>query len=179
MLLLYGVFENVLPLWVNLVSLDLSTHRRVAVCVCVNPWAKGFLPPLQPPLSTHSFTGRGQQGIHSSAANEDSCGHSVKQIGTPICVPAGKLLSKLSNPPCLFHGGCMSSSHKQVSHRADLQPLCRCALSAVKYTNHFVKTPTLLRTFHLSVPSPFSTWELSVTEYNCRSVFRSAVPLGC
>ena len=44
-----------------------------------------------------------QQGIHSSAANEDSCGHSVKQIGTPICVPAGKkLLSKLSNPLCLF-----------------------------------------------------------------------------
>ena len=31
---------------------------------------------------------RGQQGDHSSAANEDSCGTSVKQIGTPICVPA-------------------------------------------------------------------------------------------
>ena len=31
---------------------------------------------------------RGQQGVHSSAANEDSCGYSVKQIGTPICVPA-------------------------------------------------------------------------------------------
>ena len=31
---------------------------------------------------------RGQQGVHSFAANEDSCGYSVKQIGTPICVPA-------------------------------------------------------------------------------------------
>ena len=32
---------------------------------------------------------------------------------------------------------------------------------------------------HLSVPSPsFPTWELSVTEYQCQSVFRSAVPLG-
>ena len=31
---------------------------------------------------------RGGRGAHSSAANEDSCGYSVKQIGTPICVPA-------------------------------------------------------------------------------------------
>ena len=31
---------------------------------------------------------RGQQGVHSSAANEDSCEYSVKQIETSICVPA-------------------------------------------------------------------------------------------
>ena len=31
---------------------------------------------------------RGQQGVHSSAANEDSCECSVKQIETSICVPA-------------------------------------------------------------------------------------------
>ena len=30
---------------------------------------------------------RGQQGVHSSAANEDSCEYSVKQIETSICVP--------------------------------------------------------------------------------------------
>ena len=31
---------------------------------------------------------RGQKAVHSSAANEDSCGYSVMQIGAPICVPA-------------------------------------------------------------------------------------------
>ena len=38
---------------------------------------------------------RGQQGVHSSAAaSADSCGYSVKQIGTPICVPAISCLRK-------------------------------------------------------------------------------------
>ena len=31
---------------------------------------------------------RGQQGVHSSAANEDGCGYSVEQSGTPDCVLA-------------------------------------------------------------------------------------------
>ena len=35
----------------------------------------------------------GQQGVHSSAANEDSSGYSVRQIGVPICVPAIENLS--------------------------------------------------------------------------------------
>ena len=59
--------------------------RRPGVCVCVHPWTKG--------LPTLFLIGRGQQGVHSSAANEDSCGYSVKQIGTPICVPAFENLS--------------------------------------------------------------------------------------
>ena len=33
------------------------------------------------------YSSRGQQGVHSSAANEDSYGYSVKQVGTPIRVP--------------------------------------------------------------------------------------------
>ena len=73
--------------------------RRSRRLVCVHPWTKGFLRPLQ--------SGRGQQGIHSSAANEDSCGHSVKQIGTPICVPA--LIASCDTNFLLvcFHGPCM------------------------------------------------------------------------
>ena len=31
---------------------------------------------------------RGHEGVYSYAANEGSCGYSVMQIGTPICVPA-------------------------------------------------------------------------------------------
>ena len=64
-----------------------------------------------------------------------------------------------------------------------LQPLAAAEGFAARHrshvTNSFVKTSTHLRTLHLAVPSPFSTWEVSVTEYNCQSVFRSAVPLGC
>ena len=64
----------------------------VFLCVCVShPVSKGF------PLAPTYHISRGQQGIHSSAANEDSCGHSVKQIGTPICVPARFFTS------CLLH----------------------------------------------------------------------------
>ena len=40
-----------------------------------------------------TLTRRGQQGVRSSAVNEDSCGYSVVQIGTPICVPAFENLS--------------------------------------------------------------------------------------
>ena len=54
------------------------------VCVCVGP------PKFQGnKIFADDFQDcRGQQGVHSSAANEDSCGYSVMQIGTPICVPA-------------------------------------------------------------------------------------------
>ena len=67
----------------------------------------GDLCALQLPLFNHRFTGRGQQGIHSSAANEDSCGHSVKQIGTPICVPALIASCDTNFPLVCFHGPCM------------------------------------------------------------------------
>ena len=64
------------------------------MCVCVStPVSKGTslatsTTCAREPEVLYSTLRRGQQGIHSSAANEDSCGHSVKQIGTPICVPA-------------------------------------------------------------------------------------------
>ena len=48
------------------------------MCVCVKR------------LHRRKTSGRGQQGDHSSAANEDSCDSSVKQIETSICVPASK-----------------------------------------------------------------------------------------
>ena len=66
----------------------------LCVCVCVStPVSKGTslatsTTCAREPEVLYSTLRRGQQGIHSSAANEDSCGHSVKQIGTPICVPA-------------------------------------------------------------------------------------------
>ena len=41
-------------------------------------------------LHRRKTSGTGQQGDHSSAANEDSCDSSVKQIETSICVPASK-----------------------------------------------------------------------------------------
>ena len=38
---------------------------------------------------------QGQQGIHRFAANENGCGYSVKQVGTPICVPARECIAFL------------------------------------------------------------------------------------
>ena len=55
------------------------------VCVCVsNPVPKGMF--IQVVMHAE-LKNRGQQGVHSSAANEDSCEYSVKQIETSICVP--------------------------------------------------------------------------------------------
>ena len=51
------------------------------VCVCVRVCV------LYVCLHVLQFR-RGQQGVHSSAVNEDGCGYSVKQIGTPVCEPA-------------------------------------------------------------------------------------------
>ena len=42
----------------------------------------------------------------------------------------------------------------------------------------FVETPSIDRTHHLAV-EPFLPRGTELTEYNCQSVFRSAVPLGC
>ena len=59
-------------------------------------------------------------------------------------------------------------------------PPARVVVAPLQMRNFNVKTPSSLWTFHHAVPSPsFSTWELSVTENQCQSVFRSAVPLGC
>ena len=66
---------------------------RRFVCVCVTLRREELF------SDVYTFWMQGQQGIHSSAANEDSCGHSVKQIGTPICVPAKQLLFTLSTSP--------------------------------------------------------------------------------
>ena len=57
----------------------------VCLCVCVsNPVPKGMF--IQVVMHAE-LKNRGQQGVHSSAANEDSCEYSVKQIETSICVP--------------------------------------------------------------------------------------------
>ena len=57
----------------------------VCVCVCVpNPVPKGMFTQV---VMHAELKNRGQQGVHSSAANEDSCEYSVKQIETSICVP--------------------------------------------------------------------------------------------
>ena len=72
-----------------------STKKNViSVCVCVchtlfQRVSSSFQFDFQILDSFQDVTSsRGQQGVHSSAANEDSCEYSVKQIETSICVPA-------------------------------------------------------------------------------------------
>ena len=51
-------------------------------------------------------------------------------------------------------------------------PLARVVVAPLQMRNFNVKTPSSLWTFHHAVPSPsFSTWELSVTENQCQSVY--------
>ena len=51
-------------------------------------------------------------------------------------------------------------------------PLARVVVAPLQMRNFNVKTPSSLWTFHHAVPSPsFSTWELSVTENQCQSVW--------
>ena len=58
-------------------SIDLNPAIGPSVCVPLESqgpfWIVCFVLKLQ--------GARGQQGVHSSAANEDGCGYSVKQIG--------------------------------------------------------------------------------------------------
>ena len=63
---------------------------------------------------------------------------------------------------------------------ADLRRAARVTDRFCRLEQQFFETTTSFRTFHHAVLSPsFSAWELSVTENQCQSVSRSAVPLGC
>ena len=86
------------------------------VCVCVKPCFEGF--------SELKRYRRGQQGIHSSAANEDSCGHSVKQIGTPICVPAEKTFEQAVQSALFDSWWLHVSSHKPSLFHRQLPRFC-------------------------------------------------------
>ena len=64
---------------------NIRSKTYLILCVCVsNPVPKGMF--IQVVMHAE-LKNRGQQGVHSSAANEDSCEYSVKQIETSICVP--------------------------------------------------------------------------------------------
>ena len=76
---------SLLHAWLKGPCAKLARDQIVCVCVCVsNPVPKGMF--IQVVMHAE-LKNRGQQGVHSSAANEDSCEYSVKQIETSICVP--------------------------------------------------------------------------------------------
>ena len=138
----------------------LSYLRRHRPAVCVNPCSKGCCF-----SSFLNFTSRGQQGIHSSAANEDSCGLSLKQIGTPICVPARKLLITLSNFPFLLPWLFMIPPPNHFPPMTLGRLLVQLAERVNPQLAERVKqclTVQVTGPVRLAVPSPsFSSWELS------------------
>ena len=75
------------------------SHFVPCALVCVsNPVPKGIFilfcrRTFKQEVLHAEFKNRGQQGVHSSAANEDSCEYSVKQIETSICVPVSLTVS--------------------------------------------------------------------------------------
>ena len=64
------------------------------------------------------------------------------------------------------------------SRRSVTEPPCVVVVSSADAHKPFVQTSPHLRTFHHAVPSPFFL-EIELTENQCRSVSRSAVPRGC
>ena len=77
----------------------------------------------------------------------------------------------------LFHGGLHDTSHKPFLLPLVLQ-LSRVDVRHRRHVNRLLKPYKCADP--LTFPFPrHSTWELSVTENQCQSVFRSAVPLGC
>ena len=102
-------------LWLNMFETSrvaTATISRALIsraCVCASTSVpKSFKLHL-----THSS--RGQQGVHSFAANEDSCRYSVKRIGAPICVPANLTVDHAVPLSFCFHGCSARYFPKQVS----------------------------------------------------------------
>ena len=96
----------------------------VRVCVCVPPCIQGS-------FCDHIPCSRGQQGIHSSAANENSCGLSV-DANLCTCFEHNDSTGPPFRSVCFcFHGGScffpLNLSTILASSRAVLLPLCRFA----------------------------------------------------
>ena len=146
------------------------------VCVCVSPPVpKGSLPSLpSPPFSKAG----GQWSLQQSLPNKDTADrmwYSERTLSERTCWGLSQAVTLLFH--VLIHGS--SCFHpRNLGFAAEL----RRSFATAELCSH---AQTACSTFqvnwlsHHAVPSPFSTWELSVTEYNCQSVFRSAVPLGC
>ena len=153
----------------------LSTHAPPSGTVSVPPFFEKAPKPaicVCPPLDKGFSTNFGRGPSPSPVADGQRRGH------------WGGLQTYLPN--------CCTSCHSTLSlfvsmvvHATSPKPFpsppARVVVVApLQMRNFNVKTPSSLWTFHHAVPSPsFSTSELSVTEKQCQSVFRSAVPLGC
>ena len=147
------------------------------VCVCVHPWTKGFPPP--------PFTGRGARPVTSNLAQRswDVAGEALRDVSVCTCRTT---VAHAVHSCCLFPWWFMllppnlfPFRHLQQP-RVYLQLFTAVACVFLQMTTFNVETPSSFRTFHHAVPSPsFPSEKLSLTENQCRSVSRSAVPLGC
>ena len=147
-------------------------HVCVRVCVCVNPWAKG-----SPPLTFPLFHFRPIFHLDRSRGQECHCKSPADQSGVPATV--FELLPTLSNLFCLFPWCFHDTSPKRffLQQLAAAARFCRLSPQSRETTD--VKTPTIPWTIRHTVPSPFfPSWQLSLTENQCRSVDRSVFPLG-
>ena len=149
------------------VSVSACGSVSVSVNVCVSPSVSRSCQFLQ--------ECRGQQGIHSSAANADSCGHSAKQIGTPICVPASNTMTPTVHPASaafVFDSIVVLRAFSPSLFPPQLQPrrLSRSFLSALANT---VEPFTSADSATLRFPHPFSgLWLTETPVTKCVSLRR-------
>ena len=146
----------------------------IYVCVCVHPCAEGF-------ATTFTFTTVSQAGGRSAIASllptkTLAIGSETRpdQSGVPATL---NFCPRCSNLSCLLPWCFHDTSPKPFP------PQQRCNLShfvtAVKGNNHCSNT------YNFSDFSPCCSTAIlpiaviELTEYNCQSVLRSAVPLGC
>ena len=148
------------------------------VCVCVStPGQRVFHRHLLHQFST-KFHSQGGQACHiQPGPTKLGCGRGSTKGRFGVYLQ--QLLHKLSNLFCCFHGS--SCYHPQTHHSLTAVLLPRCADRVTdrlcrleQFLKHQVFGPFTLRFFSIL---PIVVTQL--TEYNCQSVFRSAVPLGC
>ena len=154
------------------------------MCLCP-PLDKGFLS-ADPPSTC--FTSRGTEHSLANSVQRSYALEWEARIDHP-CVPARNFSTSCDSTSPLFVSWFLhATTPKQV-----FTPLCsrlhfchvvlqlrRADRSFLQTDQQLVETPT---SFSDSPPCSSVTFLPSVgtelTEYNCRSVFRSAVPLGC
>ena len=134
------------------------------MCVCVSsPVSKGLF---------HHVIPQGRVAF-LSYHTQRSCGQEGEAGTDHPCVPA-ELLTTLSNLLCLIPWFFMLPPPNPFPP----QTCSRFAAALVCPIANIVQPYGSRRPLHLAVPSPFFL-EIELTENQCRSVSRSAVPRGC
>ena len=147
----------------------------IYMCVCVSPPGQR----VHPLSHFHQFSKQKQGGKASSdepCPTKLSCWRGSEWRRPFVYLQLKSLLK-------LFHSRFVSWWFHDTSPKPTLpqqlrRRFVRCCREPADGTNHLFKHLQLIGLLTLPLCHSFP-WGTELTEYNCQSVFRSAVPLGC